>query len=595
MTATFTLTGDLRALVGSGAPRSAYVQLDRPVVDVTNDVTYETADRVTVQAKFSLDGLPAKDALNNGNGDFNLYITIGERKWLVPAQAAGTTHDLTAFPETTAFVPVGQNQFLTIQGLAAQVAADRAATEDAAAEVAGAVDANDSLMTTVASDPGSDFRGALGDAFVSMARPPVGSPTVDTASVLAARDRGIRLHPGVYEINATIDVEEFGSLLGVWSGVGFSPTTPTGGTVLKWVGAAGGTVVRVFGQQFVEIDGICIDGGGIDDMTGLLIDSDNMPATRNLQLGKISIVRCGNPAVPNGVGMQIGTSGTSDYQSDAITIERFELNYNGTGLHALSGNALSICEIRSGTCYENNVGIFIEEGGPITMKNVAFGGGQGPAPAHIHLATQSPMSLENCQGEDHTATADFLRVTGSASFAGPISLQSCIINRPIDIQATRRIVSIGNFYTNDMLLTADNSLVVSIQDAFLGAADLVAVGTGVQIQRLTPRGSSPAMETVSNFEGVVHRFRAGGAGGNPSVELKNDASGGGQWYVLFPGDGGIVPGALIFRNNNVNPLILGPGNALGFFGAAPVAKPTGVPVTAADIHAALVALGLIGA
>jgi hypothetical protein len=32
---------------------------------------------------------------------------------------------------------------------------------------------------------------------------------------------------------------------------------------------------------------------------------------------------------------------------------------------------------------------------------------------------------------------------------------------------------------------------------------------------------------------------------------------------------------------------------LGFFGAAPVAKPTGVPVTAAGIHAALVSLGLI--
>jgi hypothetical protein len=32
---------------------------------------------------------------------------------------------------------------------------------------------------------------------------------------------------------------------------------------------------------------------------------------------------------------------------------------------------------------------------------------------------------------------------------------------------------------------------------------------------------------------------------------------------------------------------------VGFFGAAPTAKPTGVAVTAAGVHAALVSLGLI--
>ena len=37
------------------------------------------------------------------------------------------------------------------------------------------------------------------------------------------------------------------------------------------------------------------------------------------------------------------------------------------------------------------------------------------------------------------------------------------------------------------------------------------------------------------------------------------------------------------------------GDAISFFDAAPVAKPTGVPVSAAGIHAALVSLGLIEA
>jgi hypothetical protein len=34
---------------------------------------------------------------------------------------------------------------------------------------------------------------------------------------------------------------------------------------------------------------------------------------------------------------------------------------------------------------------------------------------------------------------------------------------------------------------------------------------------------------------------------------------------------------------------------MGFFGTAAITKPTGVPVTAAGIHAALVSLGLIAA
>lgn len=39
----------------------------------------------------------------------------------------------------------------------------------------------------------------------------------------------------------------------------------------------------------------------------------------------------------------------------------------------------------------------------------------------------------------------------------------------------------------------------------------------------------------------------------------------------------------------------GSGKSLGFFGATPAAKPTGVAVDAAGIHAALVSLGLIAA
>lgn len=60
---------------------------------------------------------------------------------------------------------------------------------------------------------------------------------------------------------------------------------------------------------------------------------------------------------------------------------------------------------------------------------------------------------------------------------------------------------------------------------------------------------------------------------------------------------GVANGATIDTSRDVGrvafdtPQLAGP---LGFFGATPIAKPTGVAVTAAAVHAALVSLGLIG-
>jgi len=54
-------------------------------------------------------------------------------------------------------------------------------------------------------------------------------------------------------------------------------------------------------------------------------------------------------------------------------------------------------------------------------------------------------------------------------------------------------------------------------------------------------------------------------------------------------------GAIQFYTATTKRFEISSSGGIGFFGATPVAKPTGVPVTAADIHAALVSLGLIAA
>lgn len=64
---------------------------------------------------------------------------------------------------------------------------------------------------------------------------------------------------------------------------------------------------------------------------------------------------------------------------------------------------------------------------------------------------------------------------------------------------------------------------------------------------------------------------------------------GATWDVQISGDGGSETLSV-----GASGIAIGNGNAsIGFYGTSPIAQPTGVPITAAGIHAALVALGLI--
>ena len=62
---------------------------------------------------------------------------------------------------------------------------------------------------------------------------------------------------------------------------------------------------------------------------------------------------------------------------------------------------------------------------------------------------------------------------------------------------------------------------------------------------------------------------------------------GGNGFVINSTDWSVAP-------NGGTTQIKGNTTGLGFFNATPVAKPTGVAITAGGIHAALVSLGLIG-
>jgi hypothetical protein len=86
---------------------------------------------------------------------------------------------------------------------------------------------------------------------------------------------------------------------------------------------------------------------------------------------------------------------------------------------------------------------------------------------------------------------------------------------------------------------------------------------------------------------------ASGSQGNTA--LKGLATGSGANAALHVTATGGTPNMAIDADNGGDVSLCGPTDKLGFHGTAPIAKQTGVAVTAEAIHAALVALGLISA
>lgn len=168
MPATFTVTGTIEG--DTSASRSVYVQTTTTVANPTEDLVYVKARRVAASnGEFTIDDLPAWDPLNLPHDDdeaqFGYIISAGGQKWTIPAQEDGVTVDVADF--TDAWVaPVTPSQYADVMNAASAVAAGVALVE-------GAIDADDTLMTAVAEDTGSDFRGALNAAFAAKASLPV--------------------------------------------------------------------------------------------------------------------------------------------------------------------------------------------------------------------------------------------------------------------------------------------------------------------------------------------------------------------------------------------------------------------------------------
>lgn len=452
----------------------------------------------------------------------------------------------------------------------------------------------------------------------------VGDNATDAAAALSADSLALatnggrlRVPKGVYRISGRVDWYSHAMWDGDYGGRLDGIDDPRFGTVLRWIGAANGTMFRLYGVEFVNVDGLHLDGQFISGVTGLLVDSVNSPATRQLTLRHIVASNIGTYGV-NGTAFQFGTPGAvADYQMDAVRLENFEIQNTFTGIRLDSYNAFSLSEIRHGVIRGGiNRGIYLKRAGPMAIRHVTFGGHAGADPAFIDIEGDGHVLIDSCQSESTPSTGvAFVRTTGNSEQA--IVLLNCTPANPCEFHGIRTIEVYGGYFAEDIKIYDAASIELHNVTFAAGKGVLRQSGSTGRIITHTAKSSGlPATLVDSANEGVQAHYK--GSASYPHLRLQNTAPGGADVALIFASDGSFS----IFDNKTSRFVFLmlpgGPTAALqissdglrtaggfkhdgtqaGFFGAALASKPNvtgsrGGNVALASLISALATLGLV--
>lgn len=172
---------------------------------------------------------------------------------------------------------------------------------------------------------------------------------------------------------------------------------------------------------------------------------------------------------------------------------------------------------------------------------------------------------------------------------------------------TGDLLRVGGPSADTFVVRADTG--VRVKSASAEAFSVRTIGNSINFL-VDATGAGKVLSPALLF-GIGNAFAAGGTPANNldiSVTTGNTASIrarsaiGSDFQAFVPADlttgtkvGTTLATPLHIQTNNTTRMSFGSAGEIGFFGAAAVAKPTGVAVTAAAIHAALVTLGLIAA
>ena len=252
------------------------------------------------------------------------------------------------------------------------------------------------------------------------------------------------------------------------------------GSTLKWIGTNAGPMVWLHGTYGVNIDGLNLNGNQTPNLIGYMIDSDNKPTSQRNVIRNFSCVYFGDVThdIP-GTAIRLGTSlkvaPLTQFQSDGIHLDNFAIINAYTGVYVDSQN-VDYTDLSHFVMYGIHYGVFINRSGFMSFASGAFGDMRGTGLGSFIFINDchGALNFRSIQGE--SPSGNFLTVSAVNSVAEPITMTSCTVDLPIDIQHYRKISSIGCFYNAPVYLTGNDVRWLSIMDSFTGTNKVVCLG-----------------------------------------------------------------------------------------------------------------------
>jgi len=219
------------------------------------------------------------------------------------------------------------------------------------------------------------------------------------------------------------------------------------GAWITYRGSSSNPAVRYGSVQDCELRSCGIDcGNSTDGRTAISIGSDNNPATKALLFERFSIL-----GAETGVQWGDGNATAPLEQCDDITFRdaTFHSCHDGFVIHAENAADFSIVERvnfnhQVGACFK-----FVNTGF-MRISQCAAGLFSGARMFDIGGLGPDPVIIEGCQSEG-PGGGKFLVMSGNNDLSNFILLGN-VINEPMEISNTRRVLAIGNYLNSTIAL-----------------------------------------------------------------------------------------------------------------------------------------------
>lgn len=364
---------------------------------------------------------------------------------------------------------------------------------------------------------------------------------------------GIRIQGGerTYMFNRTLDIANKANvhIIGNFGGRPNRAPNLDGGTIIKWNGSQNTSIIRIFNAEMCSLEGLHIRGQGYPNLIGILIDSDNNPATHEIDLLGIAIDHCGVPG-SNGVGIQIGSS-VSTNQMDNIRISRFRIINCADGIVINGVNCMDTSIIENGYFTKVVSCIRSRASGYFSVINVAGSVFEENGVGFLSVeGDHNPIMLNSINIEPHKPIVVVTSPAGSSS--DPITVIGGLgAGARIDTIG-QQLITIGVHMYDNVVLNGAGSVCVDIANRWAEGKGIVRKGSGSQLVSMNPNQAAPVQRFESNSEGPIVDFRAGGPNINPGITLTNPGPGGKTFALLVPGTGGVNPGGFSLYADSTN-------------------------------------------